>query len=269
MSTAWPNALFWAPAATAVASSAKVGFEGEQLDPPCPAATKVHSCRLCSVDLRPDTTASKGLDMCRRRRGGAAQQVHGKGGSRGGIWQGEWKWDVGKDKERKEFASLCANLGGSMLGLKLYARFICNNFVHNYSWLFCWCKQSTPGFLISLWLPRKACGGDFWSVTQRLWQIVCRLWGWLCLEPFSSKPSADAAVELRRALVDLGPSFVKLGKTGIPSLTWTRYGKAGDVLNILSCPFCFKTFLLTTATLLTGFKPPNHRMWWMIFGWKH
>jgi len=58
----------------------------------------------------------------------------------------------------------------------------------------------------------EACGGDVWSVTQRLWQILCRLWGWLCLEPFSdTKPSA-AAVELRRALVDLGPSFVKVGQ---------------------------------------------------------
>eukprot|EP00434_Breviolum_minutum_P028823 symbB.v1.2.025496.t1/scaffold2479.1/size78191/2 len=59
----------------------------------------------------------------------------------------------------------------------------------------------------------EACGGDVWSVAQRLWQILCRLWGWLCLEPFSdTKPSADAAAELRRALVDLGPSFVKVGQ---------------------------------------------------------
>jgi len=67
MTTAWPNALFWAPAAlaaTAIASSTKVGFEGDQLDPPCPTASKVHSCRLCGADLRPDTAASKGnLDM--------------------------------------------------------------------------------------------------------------------------------------------------------------------------------------------------------------
>lgn len=110
--------------------------------------------------------------------------------------------------------------GAETLSSSLQARFIwyhLNNFVHNLLMTFL--------FHISC----KACGGDVWSVAQRLWQILCRLWGWLCLEPFSdTKPSADAAAELRRALVDLGPSFVKLGKTGLkPSLRWTRYGKAG------------------------------------------
>ena len=46
----------------------------------------------------------------------------------------------------------------------------------------------------------------------RLWQILQRCGAWLLAEPWRRPEDAQLAAELRHGLVDLGPSFVRLGR---------------------------------------------------------
>ena len=60
--------------------------------------------------------------------------------------------------------------------------------------------------------PSKACGSDVGAVLGRVWQILRRCGAWLLAEPWRRPEDARLAAELRHGLVDLGPSFVRLGR---------------------------------------------------------
>ena len=61
----------------------------------------------------------------------------------------------------------------------------------------------------------KACASDLGSVALRLWQILQRCGKWLLSDPFGRADDPQLAMELRHAMVDLGPSFVSLGFTKV------------------------------------------------------
>jgi len=66
--------------------------------------------------------------------------------------------------------------------------------------------------------PSKACGSDVGAVLGRVWQILRRCGAWLLAEPWRRPEDARLAAELRHGLVDLGPSFVRLGRRwGFPN----------------------------------------------------
>lgn len=60
--------------------------------------------------------------------------------------------------------------------------------------------------------PSKACGSDVGAVLGRVWQILRRCGACLLAEPWRRPEDARLAAELRHGLVDLGPSFVRLGR---------------------------------------------------------
>ncbi|CAL1143194.1 unnamed protein product [Cladocopium goreaui] len=99
----------------------------------------------------------------------------------------------------------------------------------------------------------EACGSDVGAVLGRVWQILRRCGAWLLAEPWRRPEDARLAAELRHGLVDLGPSFVKVGQllsSRVDLLPHELPGdgdhdrkRRNDILNDLFC-FPFDTAVL-------------------------